>query len=84
MATHSSTLAWRIPWTEEPGRLQDRRESGTTERVTRIHPRLLRITGVTVLLKVTVAISLPKVRNELRETMNLSISAYQAVMIVRK
>ena len=21
MATHSSTLAWRIPWTEEPGRL---------------------------------------------------------------
>ena len=22
MATHSSTLAWTIPWTEEPGRLQ--------------------------------------------------------------
>ena len=22
MATHSSTLAWQIPWTEEPGRLQ--------------------------------------------------------------
>ena len=22
MATHSGTLAWRIPWTEEPGRLQ--------------------------------------------------------------
>ena len=22
MATHSSTLAWRVPWTEEPGRLQ--------------------------------------------------------------
>ena len=22
MATHSSTLAWEIPWTEEPGRLQ--------------------------------------------------------------
>ena len=21
-ATHSSTLAWKIPWTEEPGRLQ--------------------------------------------------------------
>ena len=21
MATHSSILAWRIPWTEEPGRL---------------------------------------------------------------
>ena len=22
MATHSSVLAWEIPWTEEPGRLQ--------------------------------------------------------------
>ena len=24
MATHSIVLAWRIPWTEEPGRLQSR------------------------------------------------------------
>ena len=22
MATHSSNIVWRIPWTEEPGRLQ--------------------------------------------------------------
>ena len=22
MATHSSILAWRIPWTEKPGRIQ--------------------------------------------------------------
>ena len=22
MATHSSTLAWKIPWVEEPGRVQ--------------------------------------------------------------
>ena len=22
MTTHSSTIAWKIPWTEEPGRLQ--------------------------------------------------------------
>ena len=22
MATHSSIIAWRIPWTDEPGRLQ--------------------------------------------------------------
>ena len=22
LATHSRTLAWKIPWTEEPGRLQ--------------------------------------------------------------
>ena len=25
MATHSSTLAWKIPWTEEPGRLNSMR-----------------------------------------------------------
>ena len=25
IATHSSTLAWEIPWTEEPGRLQSMR-----------------------------------------------------------
>ena len=25
MATQSSILAWRIPWTEEPGRLQSQR-----------------------------------------------------------
>ena len=24
MAPHSSTLAWKIPWVEEPGRLQSR------------------------------------------------------------
>ena len=24
MATHSSTLAWEIPWTEEPGGLQSK------------------------------------------------------------
>ena len=31
MATHSSILAWRIPWTEEPGGLQSRghKESDT-------------------------------------------------------
>ena len=36
MATHSSTLAWEIPWTEEPGGLSpgDRKESDTTERLT--------------------------------------------------
>ena len=29
MATHSSILAWRIPWTEEPGRLQSMRSQGS-------------------------------------------------------
>ena len=33
MATHSSILAWKIPWTEEPGGLPSmgRTESDTTE-----------------------------------------------------
>ena len=35
MAPHSSTLAWRIPWTEEPGGLQSMGslESDTTEQL---------------------------------------------------
>ena len=28
MAAHSSILAWRIPWTEEPGGLQSRGSQG--------------------------------------------------------
>ena len=33
MATHSSVLAWKIAWTEEPGTLQSMgsQESNTTE-----------------------------------------------------
>ena len=36
MATHSSILAWRNPWTEEPGRLQSMgsKELDTAERLT--------------------------------------------------
>ena len=37
VATHSSILAWRIPWTEEPNRLYSpwgQKESDTTERLT--------------------------------------------------
>ena len=36
METHSSVLAWRIPWTKAPGGLQSmgsQRESDTTERL---------------------------------------------------
>ena len=35
IATHSSTLVWKIPWTEEPGRLQSMgcKELDTTERL---------------------------------------------------
>ena len=36
MAIHSSTIAWKIPWTEEPGRLQfmGHKESDMTEQLT--------------------------------------------------
>ena len=36
MATHPSILAWRIPWTEEPGGLwtMGHKELDTTERLT--------------------------------------------------
>ena len=39
MATHSGILAWKIPWTEEPVRLQSmgRKESGITERAHAMH-----------------------------------------------
>ena len=43
MATHSSTLAWEIPWTEEPGRLQSmgsRRVSMT--KLLSMHTKVLR------------------------------------------
>ena len=30
MATHSSILAWKIPWMEEPGRLQSMRSQSQT------------------------------------------------------
>ena len=35
MAVHSSTIAWKIPWTEEPGTLQSmgRKELDMTERL---------------------------------------------------
>ena len=37
MATHSSILAWRIPWTEEPGGLQSvgRKELDKIEQLSR-------------------------------------------------
>ena len=36
MASHYSTLAWKVPWMEEPGRLQSMGSLrvGTTERLT--------------------------------------------------
>ena len=42
MATHSSILAWRFPWTEEPGGLQSMgsQESDTTEQISHHHSGL--------------------------------------------
>ena len=39
MATYSSTLAWIIPWTEEPGGLQSmgRKEPDATEETAHMH-----------------------------------------------
>ena len=39
MATHSNILAWRIPWTEEPGGLQSMgsQESDTTQQLNHYH-----------------------------------------------
>ena len=34
MAAHSSILAWRIPWTEEPGRLVHKVAESDTTKVT--------------------------------------------------
>ena len=48
MATHSSTLAWGLPWTEEPGGLQSvgHKESDMNERLsTHNHPTGKRAPG---------------------------------------
>ena len=39
MATHSSILSWRVPWTEEPGGLQSagHKQLDTVEQLTRTH-----------------------------------------------
>ena len=43
MATHSSILAWRIPWTEKPGGLQSRgcKESDPIEQLGTAQHRLM-------------------------------------------
>ena len=40
MATHSSMLAWEIPWTEEPGRLQSMESQNRHNLATKQHFRL--------------------------------------------
>ena len=63
MATHSSVLAWRIPWTVDPGRLQSMglKDSDTTERLhTHFHKILINCKGekVTIQKRILVDIML--------------------------
>ena len=46
-ATHSSSLAWKIPWTEEPGGLQSKghKESDTTEVTQHAHTKQKNVLG---------------------------------------
>ena len=37
IATHSSILAWKIPWTEEPGGIQYTRPKGSAQLRDRAH-----------------------------------------------
>ena len=50
IAMHSSTLAWKIPWTEEPGGLQSMgsQELDTTERL-HFHFHLIALIAILVL-----------------------------------
>ena len=42
VAAHSSILAWRIPWTEEPGRLQSMGSQSQTQLIDQqFHPHFL-------------------------------------------
>ena len=38
MATHSSILAWEMPWTEEPGRLQSMRLPSGVQLFSKLDP----------------------------------------------
>ena len=49
MATHSSILAWRIPWSEEPGRLQSMRLQSQTRLSSQIRKGIVVSMPITVL-----------------------------------
>ena len=57
MATHSSVLAWKIPWTEEPGRLQSMgwKELDMIEHAcayTHIHTQNYKLIQIQLLMKI--------------------------------
>ena len=49
MATHSSILAWEIPWTEEPGRLQSRMSQKVRQGLATEHTHTTKIKKVYLL-----------------------------------
>ena len=59
LATHSSILAWRIPWTEEPGRMQSMGLQRRTQEHTHTHTH-----RVTVWLKVAQLVKNPPSKQE--------------------
>ena len=73
MATHSSILAWKIPWTEEPGRLQFMglqrvRNDLATNTFTYVHSLLLMKWSVTTISYVwTIEKLLPSKEDSLRK-----------------
>ena len=51
MATHSCILAWKIPWTEEPGRLQSMGSQRVDPMNERLHFPFSVYTGCSVFIK---------------------------------
>ena len=56
MATDCSILAWRIPWTEQLGRLQTRKELDTTEQLNTALSLLLLFDSASLGMKTTIQI----------------------------
>ena len=69
MTTHPSVLAWRIPWTEEPGRLQPM-GSQMTEQLSR-HARNI----LCILFTLSVYRLIPQLECELQEERNSIVLA---------
>ena len=61
MATHSSILAWRIPWTEEPGGLQSIGLQRVGQDLAHMHTFLRSIEFDTILLQFYVLVFLQQV-----------------------
>ena len=53
MATHSSMLAWKIPWTEEPGRLQSMGVSKELDMTWQLNNNKVSSAGISALLPVS-------------------------------